>query len=354
LNTKRLILISLFVLVAIALSGCGTAPVNNWPGLAADAERAYLASGSFIYAVDLQSHNEVWRYPAKADNAFHYYANPVITPDGQLLIGSAGTNHAFVSINPATGKENWPAPFTKARGVWVAPPLVFNDLIYAPNSDGYLYVLNLDGSFADSVELGGSLWSAPVSDGNLIYIASLDHHLHILNPANLEDNASVDLGGAIPGGITVSPEGAYVGTFASKLEFVTSNGDHQALTETRGWIWGAPALDGETLYFADLEGNVYSLDLATRNLNWTGVKPDGPIAASPLVIGDQVYVVTEAGSLVVLDRGGKFNVHQVGGKVYTTPAVSGDLILVAPYQAESALVAFDAAGKQVWTFTPAE
>lgn len=354
LNTKRLILISLFVLVAVALSGCGTAPTNNWPGLAADAERAYLASGSFVYAIDLQTHHEIWRYPAEADNALHYYANPVLTPDGQLLIGSAGTKHTFVSINPATGRENWPAPFTAARGEWIASPLVFNDLIYAPNADGRLYILNLDGSFVDSVELGGALWSAPVTDGNLIYVASLDHHLHVLNPENLNDNATVDLGGAIPGGATASSDGVYVGTFASKLEFVTSNGDHQVLADTEGWIWGPPALDGETLYFADLEGNVYSLDIATRNQNWSGVKPDGPIAASPVVVGEEIYVATESGSLAVLGRDGKFQTYNIGGKIYTTPVSSGELILIAPYQAEFLLAAMDTTSKQVWTFTPAK
>jgi len=354
LNTKRLFLFFLLALAALTLSACGQAPVNNWPGLAVDEAKAYLASGSFVFAIDLQSHNEVWRFPAKADNSLHYYANPVLTPDGQLLIGSAGTNHAFSSLNPDTGKENWPAPFTKAKGEWIASPLVFNDLIYAPNADGSLYVLKLDGSLVDSVELGGKLWSTPVSDGKKIYVASLDHHLHVIDPANLKDNATADLGGAIPDGLTVGADGVYVGTFASKLEFVDSNGQHRALADAAGWIWGAPALDGETLYYADLEGNVYSLDLATGKQNWSGVKPDGPIAASPLVIGDKIVVATEAGSLVVLDREGKFNVYPVGGKIYTTPVLAGDLILVAPYQAEVALVALDVNGKQAWTFTPAK
>jgi len=44
----------------------------------------------------------------------------------------------------------------------------------------------------------------------------------------------------------------------------------------------------------------------------------------------------------------------VGGKIYTTPVTAGDLILVAPYQAQVALVALDANGKQAWTFTPAK
>jgi outer membrane protein assembly factor BamB len=355
LNKKRLLLFLALALAALTLSACGTAPIHNWPGLAADAERAYLSSGSFVYAVDLTSGKEVWRYPAEAENALHFYANPVLTPDGQLLIGSAGTRHDFVSINPLTGRDHWAKPFSDAKGVWLASPLVFNDLIYAPNADGFLYILNLDGSFVDSVELGGALWSAPVTDGKMIYVASLDHHLHIIDPENPQSVKTVDLEGAIPGGPSVNSNGVYVGTFASKLEFVTSDAKKQTMAQAEGWIWGAPALDGETLYYADLDGNVYSLDLASGKQNWSGVKPNGPIAASPLVIGEQVFVATEAGSLVALDREGKIVwERQIGGNIYTQPVASGDLILVAPFQAEIALEARDVDGKQAWTFTPAK
>jgi outer membrane protein assembly factor BamB len=127
------------------------------------------------------------------------------------------------------------------------------------------------------------------------------------------------------------------------------------LSDAEGWIWDAPALDSETLYYADLEGNVYSLDLPSGTQNWAGVKPDGPIAASPLVIGDQIFVATESGSLVALDHDGKFqSPFEIGGKIYTTPVVSNDLILIAPYQADFTLVALDVDGKQAWKFTPAK
>lgn len=354
MNTKKLLLFPLLVLAALTLSACGSGNVvNNWPGLAVDAENAYVASGSIIYAVDLKNGREVWHYPDKADNALHYYANPVLTPDGQLLIGSAGTEHPLASLDPATGRENWAEPFIGAKSTWIAPPLVMNDKIYAPNADGFLYILELDGTFVDSIELGGALWSAPVTDGKLIYVASLDHHLHVVDPVNLQSFSSADLGGALPGGASANTDGAYVGTFASKMEFVDANGNYRTLSQAAGWIWGAPVLDGGTLYYADLEGNVYSLDLASGKQNWEGVKPDGPIAASPLVIGDQIYVTTEAGSLVALDRDGK-NIWErtVGGKIYTTPVYSGELILVAPYQAEFMLAALDTDGKQAWTFTP--
>jgi len=358
LNTKRLILISLLALGTLVLSACagGQGVSNNWHGLAADAERAYLANGSFVYAVDLKTEKEVWRYPADADSKLMFYATPVLTADGQLLIGSAGTKHPFVSLDPATGKEKWVESFTKAKGAWLASPLVLNEKIYAPNTDGFLYTLDMNGKeAADPIELGGALWSAPSTDGSLLYITSLDHHFHVVDPASGKTATPIDLGGAAPSRPVVAKDGVYVGSFASTIEFIKSNGDHKVVATTENWIWGSPVLDGETLYYADLNGKIHSLNLTTGEQNWDVVQPEGPVVASLLIVGDQIYVATEAGTLVALDRKGEVIWDKpVGGKIYTTPVLSGDLILVAPYQADFVLAAYDADGKQAWTFTPAK
>ena len=52
---KRLTLISFVLLGAILLSACSSAASRgtSWPGLAADANNAYLANGQFIYAARL-------------------------------------------------------------------------------------------------------------------------------------------------------------------------------------------------------------------------------------------------------------------------------------------------------------
>jgi len=364
LNKKRLILISLLVLGSLILSACaggGRGVTNSWPGLAADDERAYLSEGSLIYSVDLKTGKEVWRYPAKADAAHLYFANPVLTPDGQLLIGSAGKNHDFISINPSTGKENWAKPFSDAKGAWVASPLILNETIYAPNADGFLYILDMNGvQTEDPIEITGALWSAPVTDGKLIYISSLDHHLHVLEPATRKLSDPVDVGGAIPSSPVVGVEGAYVGTFTSTIELIKPNADHKVVTTAETKIWGSPIFDNGTLYYADLNGKVYSLDLVSGKQNWS-VKPAGSVVASLLLVGDQLYVASEpdtttgVGTLVALDREGKTVwSKEVGGKLYTTPVFSNDLILVAPYKADFVLAAYDAQGKQAWTFIPAK
>jgi outer membrane protein assembly factor BamB len=233
---------------------------------------------------------------------------------------------------------------------------VLNDKIYAPNTDGFIYVMDMDGKPAgDPIEVGGTLWSAPATDGTLLYIASLDHKLHIIDPASGKITNSVDLGGAAPSSPVVLKDGAYVGSFASKIEFVSSQGHSEAITEASNWIWGTPALDNETLYYADLNGNIYSFDLATGKQNWGDVKPDGSVVARLLVVGDQIYVASEAGSLVALDRDAKIVWQKKvseKGQIYTSPVVSGDLVLVAPYLGDFMLAAYDADGKQAWTFTP--
>jgi outer membrane protein assembly factor BamB len=356
LNTKRLILISLIVLGALALSACtGSRTVsNNWHGLAADAERAYISNGSLVYAVDLKTGKEVWHYPAEANAKLLFYANPVLTADGQLLIGSAGSTHPFVSLDPATGKEKWAESFTKNKGAWLASPLVLNEKIYAPNTDGFLYILDMNGKeVSDPIELGGALWAAPSTDGTLLYVTSLDHHFHIINIASGTVADPIDLGGAAPSSPAVGTDGVYVGSFASTIEFIQPNGNHKVIATAENWIWGSPVVDSGTLYYADLDGKIYSLDLVSGSQNWDVVQPDGPVVASPLVVGDQIYVATEAGTLVALDREGKTAWEKtVGGKIYTNPVLSGDLILVAPYQADFVLAAYDAQGKQAWMFTP--
>lgn len=355
MKTKRIIIFFLIALGAIFISACSGQPLaNNWPGLATDAERAYLAAGSFVYAVDLESGEEVWRYPAEADGKLLFFANPVLASAGQLLIGSTGSEHPFISLDPATGKEKWTKPFTESKGGWVASPLVLNDTIYAPNADGFLYSIDLNGKeAADPIELGGSLWSAPSTDGSLLYVTSLDHHFHVIDPVAGVSAESIDLGGAAPSSPVIGSDGVYVGSFASTIEFIKSSGRHDVIATAENWIWGTPILDGDTLYYADLDGRIYSLDLASGNQNWDAVQPDGPIVASLLIVGDQIYVATEAGTLVALDRDGKTIWEKtVGGKIYTTPVVSGDLILAAPYQADFVLAAYDAAGKQAWTFVP--
>ena len=363
--SKKFVFVIVILLGAVLLSACAGGPVHGstWPGLAADGGgTAYLADGPFVYAVNLSDGRETWRYPGQddRDNGYAFYSPPALTPDGLVIVGSAGTDYSLVALDSNRINNNAPAEawtFTGARDHWRAAPLVFEDKLFAVNSDGNLYVLNLqDGRTLKEVRLDGRLWSQPITDGERVYITSLDHLIIALDADTYEILWQEDVGGAVPGSAVLGEDGAlYVGSLASKLEkFDPATGNHETVIEAENWVWGTPSLDSDTLYFSDVDGNFYSVGTTTGNLNWT-VKPDGPVTASPLLLDEYVFLATESGSVYAMDRDGKVLwTEEVGGKIYTTPVAADDLILVAPLETEFYLAALDRDGRQVWTFTPGE
>jgi len=362
---KKFVLVIMILLGAVLLTACAGGAVRgtSWPGLTADGTTAYLADGPFVYAVNLKDGKEVWRYPAERNAKLAFYSTPLVTPDGLVVVGSAGSDYSLIALDPTdiNGTTNAPAEawrFTGARDHWRAAPLALNNKLYAPNSDGSLYILDLqDGQSvkkAEVVNLDGRLWAQPTTDGERVYVTSLDHSVIAIDANTYAILWHEDLGGALPGSAVLGEDGAlYVGSLASQLErFDPASGKHQPVLDAANWVWSTPSLDGDTLYFSDVDGNFYSFDVATRKLNWK-VQPDGPITASPLIQNDHVLLATESGSVFAVDREGKVLWSQaIGGKIYTTPVAAGDLILVAPLETEFYLAALDPNGRQVWTFAP--
>jgi len=365
---KKFTFVITILLGAFLLSACAGGAVHGstWPGLAADANTAYLADGSFVYAINLEDGREVWRYPGSRDAKLVFYSKPLVTPDGLVVIGSAGTDYRLIALDPNDINQedgiNFPAvawSFTGARDRWMAAPLVVENKLFAVNSDGNLYVLDLqDGQSAKKatvINLNGRLWSQPTTDGERVYITSLDHSVVAVDVNTYDILWHENIAAAVPGSAVLGEDGMlYVGSLASRLErFDPATGSHQPVVEAENWIWSTPSLDGDTLYFSDVDGNFYSFNTSTGSLNWKPVKPDDSITASPLVQTEYILIATETSSVVALGRDGKsLWTEEIGGKIYTTPVAAGTRILVAPLETDFYLVALDQNGRASWKFTP--
>ena len=268
------------------------------------------------------------------------------------LVGSSGSDHTLFRLD-IDGNETW--SFSDAKVHWVASPLVVGEMVYAPNSDGTLYVFDMsiqgNDKLAWKVEIGKKFWAQPVSDGENLYLTSLDRSIYVVNLQTHEARETTVLGGAIPGAPALGDGNLYVGSFDSAMVGINGkDGTVSWTTPVESWIWGGPLLVDNTLYVGDLDGNFYTLDAATGSI-LESFKPDGAILATPIFMNGQVIFVSEDGTVYSLTPGeNPKSMEKLNGKLYTTPVVAGDLLLVAPFQGDYTLVALDANGKEEWHY----
>jgi outer membrane protein assembly factor BamB len=383
--SNKILFLAAALLAVVLLSGCagGSVRGNTWPGLSASSDVAYLADGPFVYAINVKDGTELWRYPDQRSNKLLFYTTPYVTSDGLVIVGSSGSDASLLALKPngnTTPTVAWSYNGTIYH--WVAAPLQIDNRLFAPNSDGSLYVFDLSDGQTDKqpikvIELSTDLWAQPVSDGKNLYISALDHSLIALDTDTYQTVWHEELGSALTSPPILASDGnLYVGSFDSNLEkFNPATGNHEPVQKTTDWVWGTPSEVDNNLYFGDLSGNLYSYNIEAGKNNWdvTTIPPDGwnptdnktadeskltAITASPLVVNNMLLVATESGAIYQVDQEGKHELwggqgQQPGGKIYTTPVLAGDLVLVSPMNADAFLYAYDLNGNRKWTFRPA-
>jgi outer membrane protein assembly factor BamB len=368
MKPSRIIYFSLLVCLTLILSSCSASPVHvSWPGLAADQERAYVANGSIIYAVNLKDGSQAWQYPDKAETSKVYYASPVVSTDGQLLVGDY--RNELYSLDPKTGALIWPNPFSlnQGKGRYVGSPLVAGETIFAPSSDNSLYMLSTSGSGDKKFTSKHSLWSAPITDGKRLYLAAMDHNLYALSLTDVSQMLwKLDVKAAVISSPALTANGfVIVGTLGNKV-WAVEPGETAGIVswqfDTENGVWGTPVIKGNIVYFADLAGNIYAVDIASgkittdNSMTWK-IKPGGAIIAGLALTPDGLIAVTESGSVLSIDFQGKSRtISSLQGKLYTTPVYSNGAILIVIKGGQDGilLTALDQDGKELWAkpFTP--
>ncbi len=355
MKTKYLVLIGLLLALSVFLGGCATGlTASSWPGVTTDADNAYIAGGPFVYAVNLQTGAEVWRFPAKAATATPFYATPMLTPDGQLIVGSF--DHKLYSLNLQSGAQNW--VFDQAKDRWIGGVLVADDTIYAANADYNLYALTFTGTlkWVSPFQADQAVWGSPVSDGANVYFGTLGRQVYAVNAQTGRQTWVQTVNGAILGSPVLGPNNTlYVGTYGGVLVALNArNGEIIQQETASSWIWSGPAQDGTNVYFGDANGMLYAFPMTGAGQPWTQ-QLNGTIIGSPLVSGSTIVVGTESGNVYFMDNTGQnLRPVSVSGKIYATPVAAGTMVLVAPTEGDNLLVALDQNGAIKWSFTPAE
>jgi outer membrane protein assembly factor BamB len=307
----------------------------------------------------LQTGAELWRFPDKASPAYPFYAPPILTADGQLIIG--GFDHKLYSINPGTKAQNW--VFADAKDRYIGSVLVAGDVVYAPNSDYKLYAVSLkNGSLLWSFKADQSLWATPATDGKYLYFGSLGGSFYSVDAATGKMVWKVTVDNAMLGSPVVKDGILYITAYSGQLVALDAATGKSLWSQTvAGRIWSGPVLDGDHLYFGDASGGFYAYDL-TGTLVWQQ-KLAGAVVGSPSINNGTLFVGTDQGSIYLVSLDGQ-NIQQVAikdvgnskdnSKVYASPVLAGSLILVAPTSGTNFLIALDETGARKWVYNPAK
>ena len=360
-------------IVAVAISGCtavGTA--TSWPGLTVTDDLSYVAFGNYVYAVNNNNGNLAWRFPQSSDISLSFFAAPAV--EGKTLV--AGNYHNFLyGVNATNGMQEW--VFSDAKDRYVGSPLLYNEVTYAPNADGNLYVVDSNGQLLWKFKSQKTNWSKPVTDGVNLYFGSMDHFVYALKLNYTQDEIvadesglrtaiqqplwSVDLGAAIFANPKLSPQGVlYFATLGGKVFAIkAANGDILWSFPQEGQldgIWAAPVLVGELLYVGDAgdeDGSIYGLSAKTSEVQWAApYHTDAPIIGGGMAFPDGAGFVTTNGKFIKLNTSGIVSwTKQFSDSTYTAPQAHNDSIILAAVGKEYLLAKFNQ-NEQFWLFNP--
>ncbi len=354
---KRFLLVTTLVVLALSLSACsGSFAPTSWPGMSLDpdGETVFLAYQNQVYAVSAANGTVQWNYPAEPERKRTFFAPPVYTPAGELLIG--GYDNLLVSLDPKRGTENW---VFDAGSRLVGAPLATEEAIYLPTSAGDLYALDLQGHplWDAPFHSEKDLWATPALEEGVLYTGGMDHNLYAIKAEDGSILWQTPLGGAITSAPLLADGILYVGTFAQQMVAVeAASGDILWDTSTDGWVWATPQIAGDLIYVGDVGGAFYAFDIRDGATVWR-IVPDGPIVSQALVEGDTVYFTTESGTLYAVEaQTGQAHWEyslDTKAQLHTAPLAANGDILIAPTGGEALIVAVNAQnGSPRWQFIP--
>lgn len=361
IKNKTLIITIMLIFLGLLVSGCqGSGFIaGSWPGITVDGDTAYIAYNQAIYSIDLTDNGDlIDTYPAEAVRGGTFFHAPLLLEDGSMIEGSY--NNMIYSIDLESGAASEFFNTTKNR--WIGVPIFSNEMIYAPNSNGTLYAIDLDGESPWNFPTEAAIWAKPLLNENTLYIASQDHFLYAVNATTGKEIWKTDLGASAVNSPVLDENGTlYIGTFGSKVFAINSaNGSVLWDSDTQGWIWGSPILGTDnTLYVTDLDANLYAIDATDGSQIWNKqVQAGSSITGSALLYNDNLFVVTRAGTIASYDLNGerlwKEEVGTEENKIefHGTPVLAGEnLILVSAVGSPQVVFAFNTKLEPLWQFT---
>ncbi|MEQ8847549.1 PQQ-binding-like beta-propeller repeat protein [Botrimarina sp.] len=286
---------------------------------AADDERVFAyfgMNGLVCYTLggDLVWKKDLGAYPM--DNDWGTSSSPALA-DGRLFLQIDNEQESFlVALDAATGDELWRAQRPNERSNW-SSPIVWKNSRGTEVVAGGKTVRSYDAASGReiwSMEIGGRSSASPSAVGDVLYVGSENRTQR----------------GGTPGGLFAVGAGA-----SGEIDVTDPDAAAQGLVwaNTSGAVGiASPLVYHGQIYVPERRGGVLRAhDAQTGEETFRTRLPGGGVFwASPIAIGDRVYVTDERGKTFVLAPGPEREILQTSalpGRFWSTPAVADGALL---------------------------
>ncbi len=357
--------------------------------MSTDGENLYVAYGPGVFGIEADSQRLLWSYRPENGSLF-FYAPPSVA-NGRVVIGDYGAPQGLFSPQTVVSIYGLDVSDNAVQTVWarndlakdriVAAPLQVGEVAYVATADNFLLALEAEtGTEIWRFPTGFSIWAQPTYYEGTLFIASLDRSLYAINAEDGSEKWSVKLTGAMSAQPVVNPEVnlVYAASYDRQVHaFDIDSGEEAWSVEASDWVWSAPALANNTLYFGDSSGNVFAVNAATGDMVWESnvhsmnvvagviqnppLRIKGSIQASPVVQNGVVYFASlgntesEEGLLVAMDAATGKELWQITtpAPLFSTPVIVGEVVVVAMQSDAGVLQGYELeTGRLSWSYQP--
>ena len=287
------------------------APIDSSPAVTDDM-LFYGSRGKRVIALDADTGEFRWEFVAEANPTM----GSAIVEDGVVYIGSGDEN--VYALDALTGEEIW----RFATLDWITnTPALSDDKLVVSSMDGRVTIYDTDTGkrrFASRI-INRSVVGSPIIVEDSIYVPYRDGRLISINLNETE-----------------FPLSAKWFTLKTQL-YVWALMGHPGLPKGFNWsarlggtILTTPAVDGDTLFVSTQEGRLMAVDRHTGDRLWV-YKTDGKSLSTPTIVDDLILVGDRGGVLHAVDSstGVERWTLPVAEHSLSTPVVAGGTLYLA-------------------------
>lgn len=272
-----------------------------------------------------------------------FFTRPFLLGDDFALIPAY--NNRIFEVDLANARIESPLGIPIDGNV-LADMAVDEDHFYVPYQTGDVAAIDRETYEVNwTIETEEGVWARPLIVDDVLYFGSMNHLLYAVDTDTGQVLWTADLEGAISSTPAFYQDHLYIGSFSHKIYKISTEGRIVDTYEGENWVWSTPVIVDDVLYYTDLSGFAYALQLieggGMREI-WRLRAATRGIRAAPLVAENNVVVGSRDGHVYWLDRdeGVVVGSREIEG----TPEILADLLLLEPGQRNTLQEAFVVVG----------